>query len=119
MIPAIIELNFCIILWILCPLLTGSKTVIRKFHHIVGLIVFIGAQPAIAKEPWVLDGFEMPESVLVDSEREQLIVSSIVGNPKGLADISSNKETLYLPLMLDGQVKEQLISARMKNEVNH
>ena len=54
---------------------------INHIQHILALMIFIGAQPATAQELWVLDGFEMPESVLVDSERQQLIVSNIVGHP--------------------------------------
>lgn len=54
---------------------------IRKIHQIVALTILIGAQPTDAQETWILEGFEMPESVLVDSEREQLLVSNIVGHP--------------------------------------
>lgn len=54
---------------------------IKKFHRIVALMILIGAQTATGQDTWVLEGLEMPESVLVDSEREQLLVSNIVGHP--------------------------------------
>ncbi|MFY0621102.1 MAG: hypothetical protein JXQ89_05345 [Pelagimonas sp.] len=37
------------------------------------------ATPVLAE--WQLEGFEMPESTLYDAERNQIVVSNIVGNP--------------------------------------
>ncbi|MFK7859449.1 MAG: hypothetical protein AB8B64_11520 [Granulosicoccus sp.] len=112
---------------------------IRKIHPLVVLMIFNGAQHASAQQTWVLKGLEMPESVLVDSEREQLLVGNIVGDhgetdvngylsrvsfdgtlierewvtgldtSKGMADISVDAEILCLPLMLSGQVNGELI----------
>ena len=53
----------------------------RAFYLVGAFIIFITFQSVEARESWVLDGFDMPESVLVDAERERLIVSNIVGHP--------------------------------------
>ncbi|MFK8084190.1 MAG: hypothetical protein AB8B97_28220 [Granulosicoccus sp.] len=74
----------------------------KKTYEIVALTLLIGTQPAIAQEIWVLEGMEMPESVLVDTQRSQLYVSNIVGHP---AETDANG---YLSrISVDGTVIER------------
>ena len=45
----------------------------------VPVLLLVSASPALAEEVWSLDGFQAPESALLDTERNVLYVSNVAG----------------------------------------
>lgn len=74
-----------------------------------GLILFAAMQNgANAEALWQLEGFEMPESALVDAAHQRIVLSNIKGHP---AEVDGDG---YLSLVsLDGQLLEQHWSTGM------
>ena len=71
--------------------------------HTVSLVAMALAGSCLANEPlWQIEGFEQPESVILDGARQRLVVSNINGHP---AEKDGNG---YLSLLaLDGRVQER------------
>ena len=71
--------------------------------HTVSLVAMALAGSCLANEPlWQTEGFEQPESVILDGARQRLVVSNINGHP---AEKDGNG---YLSLLaLDGRVQER------------
>jgi sugar lactone lactonase YvrE len=49
----------------------------------VPILLLVSTSPALAEEVWSLDGFQAPESALLDTERNVLYVSNIAGEANG------------------------------------
>jgi sugar lactone lactonase YvrE len=45
------------------------------------ILILAAASPALAEEVWSLEGFQAPESALLDTERNVLYVSNVAGDP--------------------------------------
>lgn len=67
-----------------------------------GLLIALIANTANADDTWTAKGFDMPESVIVDRDRTQIILSTIIGNP-ALADGQGNLALLSL----NGQIVDE------------
>ncbi len=55
----------------------------------IGLLVTVSAGAAFAGENWTAHDFDMPESAIVDTARDRIILSTIIGQP-GAADGRGN-----------------------------
>lgn len=56
-----------------------------KKTMLAGLALVLNTSAALADEAWTAGGFDMPESAVFDTERNRIILSTIIGNP-GAAD---------------------------------
>lgn len=54
-----------------------------------GLVMALTSSAGLADENWVTYGFDMPESVVFDTHRDRVILSTIIGDP-GAADGQGN-----------------------------
>lgn len=52
---------------------------------LAGLVLVLNGSAVLADQNWTADGFDMPESAIFDTDRNRIILSTIIGNP-GAAD---------------------------------
>lgn len=48
---------------------------------LIGLVITMSGNAALADGTWTARGFDMPESAIVDPTRDRIILSTIIGNP--------------------------------------
>lgn len=66
---------------------------------VTGLVIAVSADAVFAGENWTARDFDMPESAIVDTARDRIILSTIIGQP-GAADGQGN----LVLLSVDGAV---------------